>query len=430
MKVAFYTLGCKVNLYETEVAMSLFKDRNYEIVDFSELADIYIINTCSVTNMSDVKSRKMIRHATQKNKDAIIAVMGCYSQANKEEVAKIEGIDIIIGNNNKTKIVDYIETYKREHKSIQEVEELDNTSFEDMEIHDFETKHRAFVKIQDGCNNFCSYCIIPYVRGRIRSKELKKVINEVEHLVMNGYQEVVLTGIHTGQYGKDLKDMELSTLIQELSNIDGLNRIRISSIEVVEINDNMLTLLKDNPKIADHLHIPLQSGSDKILKLMSRRYNREEFKEIINKIREVRPDISITTDVIVGFPGETVEDFMDTYQFIKEIGFSGLHVFPYSIRKGTRAASMDNQVNGKIKKERVSKLMELSKELEEDYMKKFVGKEVEVIFEGEQDGYYMGHSSNYLKVLTKSNENILGSNQMVIIEEVKYPYCISKIVKM
>lgn len=430
MKVAFYTLGCKVNLYETEVAMSLFKEKGYEIVDFNELADIYIVNTCSVTNMSDVKSRKMIRSAIQMNNDATVAVMGCYSQANPDDIAKIEGVDIIIGNNNKTKIVDLIEKFKRNNKRIYNVSGLEDADFEDMEIHDFETKTRAFVKIQDGCNNFCSYCIIPYVRGRIRSKEMDKVFNEVEYLVKNGYQEVVLTGIHTGQYGKDLKEFELSDLIQKLSHIEALKRIRISSIEVVEINENVLEQLKNNPKIANHLHIPLQSGCDKILTLMNRRYKKEEFKHIVDKIKMIRPDISITTDVIVGFPNETEEDFMETYQFIKEIGFSALHVFPYSIRKATKAASMNHQVNGKIKKERVAKLMELSKELEENYMEKFVGKELEVLFESEHDGYYLGHSSNYLKVLTKSATNIMGITKVVKIDSIKYPYCYSKIMKI
>ena len=424
MKVAFFTLGCKVNTYETEAVLSDFKNKGYDIVSFEETADIYVINTCSVTNASDVKSRKIIRQASKRNAEAVIVVMGCYSQLKESEVAEIEGVDIIVGTNNKMEITKLVEEFLKHKKQLKTVNTDTIKTFEDMELNNFENKTRAFVKIQDGCDNYCSYCIIPYARGNVRSKPKEKVISEVEALVANGYVEVVLTGIHTGSYGKDIKGYTLANLLEELVTIDNLKRIRISSIEITELTDDMLGVLQKYDKIANHLHIPLQSGSDKILKLMNRKYNKEFFELKIEEIKTIRPDIAITTDVIAGFPGETLDDFNETLDFIEKISFSGIHAFPYSKRDKTKAASMPNQIDGKIKKERVEKLTELSKKLEIKYINKFLREVVDFIPEKKEDGYLTGHSSNYLKLKLKTNENLIGKYINVKVEKVDYPYCI------
>lgn len=422
MKVGICTLGCKVNTYESEYVLSLFKEKGYEIGEFTEICDIYIINTCSVTNTSDAKSRKMIHQAVRRNKDACVVAMGCFIEANKD--IHIDGVDILIGNKDKSKIVDLVEEYFKNRNEIRNLYEDLGTEFENMEIHSFDGRTRAFVKIQDGCENFCTYCIIPYVRGKCRSKDPDLVIEEITSLVNNGYQEIVLTGIHTGNYGADL-DIDFASLLERIVHIPKLHRLRISSIEATELNDRVLKLLENNSVIANHLHIPLQSGSKSVMKAMNRKYQKEEYEEIINKIRSIRPDISISTDVIVGFPGETEEDFIESYEFCKKIGFSKIHVFPYSLRDGTAAAKFKNQVDSKVKKERVKKLTELSNELEEEYMKKFVGKEIEVLVERTSDEESFGHTSNFLlvKIPKKYHQEDLVT---VKIERVEYPYCIAK----
>lgn len=427
MKVAFYTLGCKVNLYETQAVLNMFKNNNYEIVPFDDIADVYVINTCTVTNMSASKSRKIIRGAKRKNEDSIVVVMGCYSQIESDVVNEL-GVNIIVGTNERSKIVSLVDTYIKDKQNINIVSSIDDIPFEDMEISYLEGKTRAFVKIQDGCNNYCSYCIIPYTRGRIRSKDKEHVIKEISNLVSNGYLEVVLTGIHTGHYGMDQEDYKFPNLLSDISKIDGLKRIRISSIEITELNDDFLNVLKNNDIIANHLHIPLQAGSDEILLAMNRKYNKEYFNIIIETIRTIRNDIAITTDVIVGFPGETEELFQETYDFIKEIGFAELHVFPYSKREGTKAATMPNQIPESVKKERVHRLMNLSEYLEMKYMNNFINKEVSVIAETYEDGYLIGHSSNYLKIKALGGEDELGKIINVIIKEIEYPYCLSKII--
>lgn len=426
MKVAFQTLGCKVNLYETQAVLNLFKNKNYEIVSFDDIADIYVINTCTVTNTSASKSRKIIRSAIKKNKDAIIVVMGCYSQISSDEIEAL-GVNIIVGTNDRKRIIELVEDYLENKQNISIVNSIDKVPFEDMEITFLEGKTRAFVKIQDGCNNFCSYCIIPYTRGRVRSKDKNLVIREITHLVENGYLEVVLTGIHTGNYGSDFTDYSFSDLLSDISKIDELKRIRISSIEITELNDKVLDILKNNKIIANHLHIPLQSGSEDILVSMNRKYNKDYFRKKIELIRSIRKDISITTDVIVGFPGETEEHFEETYNFIKEIGFSALHVFPYSKREGTKAASMPNQVSEDIKKNRVHRLMELSEYLEKEYMNKFIGSTLDFIPEEYEDGYVIGHSSNYLKIKARGTEGDLNKLVDVKIKKCEYPYCIGEI---
>lgn len=397
MKVGICSLGCKVNIYEAEFVANILKENNYEIVDFEDKADIYIINTCSVTNESDKKSRKMINRARKNNKDAIIIVMGCYSQLNADKI----DADIILGNKDKSNIVKLIEEYKTKNNKITKIYDLTKTKFEEMEISKFTNHTRAFVKIQDGCNAFCSYCIIPYTRGRVRSKDKTSVIKEVTKLVNNGYKEIVLTGIHTGRYGIDI-NTTLEELLKELVEIPNIYRIRLSSIEINEITPGIIKLLKENKVMAKHLHIPLQSGSNKILKLMNRRYNKEEFKNMITKIKEI-PNISLTTDLIVGFPNETEEDFKETLDTLNEIKFTKIHTFPYSRRNGTPAAAMENQVPPEVKKDRVHKIIKLSDKDEEEFYKSNIGKTYDGVVEVHPNGEVIVHTSNYIPVIVEDN---------------------------
>lgn len=395
MTFKIITLGCKVNTYESEFMLENLLHSGY--IYNEEKPDIIIINTCSVTNMADKKSRKMVRRARRENKNAILVVAGCSAQNDSDEYENM-GIDILIGNREKSKIVELINNYKKTHKPYSFFTKNRDLDFENMEVEKFTTHTRAFIKVQDGCNNFCSYCIIPYVRGNIRSKKFADVIKEAEVLVANGHKEIVLTGIHTGSYSDENKD--LSDVISSIAKIPGLERIRISSIEITELNDKFLDLLKVEPKIANHLHIPLQSGSDTILKRMNRKYDTAYFKNKIEQIRNIRPDISITTDCIVGHPYETEECFQEYVNFCKETAFSKLHVFPYSKRNGTASAVMP-QIDEEEKRKRVHVLLELSEVLEHDYEEKFIGKELEVITEEYTDNYTTGFTSNYLKVYLK-----------------------------
>lgn len=393
MKAAIHTLGCKVNIYESEYIINILKENGYQIVDFDSKADIYIINTCTVTNTSDKKSEKMIKRARKQNKDAIIIAMGCHAQIKGDNI----DADIIIGNKDKSKIISLIEEYQENKNKIKRIYNLDNISFEDMYISSFNSHTRAFVKIQDGCDAFCSYCIIPYARGPIRSKDPKTVIKEITSLVENGYKEIILTGIHTGKYGKDI-NYTFEQLLKDIIKIKNLYRIRISSIEINELTDPILNLIKDNQVIAKHLHIPLQSGSDKILKLMDRKYDLKFYKDRIEKIRKMIKDISITTDLIVGFPNENEKDMEDTLKFIKEIKFTKIHTFPYSKREGTKAASMENQIDETIKRKRVKTVLELSDQLEQDFYQSKLNETEEVIIEQTKDGKSYGYTSNYIKV--------------------------------
>ena len=417
MKLAVYTLGCKVNTYESEYAISRFKEKGYEIVDFNELADVYLINTCTVTNTSDQKSRKMIRQARKKNKDAVVIAMGCFTQIRKNDECIMDYVDVVIGTSNKSKIVEITEEFMKNKEKIVDIENLDNVSFDDMDLSILNTRTRALVKIEDGCENFCTYCIIPYVRGKVRSKNPKKVINEVERLVNNGYKEIVLTGIHTGHYGADLQNYDFSDLLADLELIDGLKRIRISSIEITELNDKFLNVLKNSKKIVNHIHIPLQAGSDHILKLMNRKYDKEYFLNKINEIRNIRKNIAITTDVIVGFPNETEDDFNETMNFVKSVNFAGGHVFPFSKREGTPAAKMSNQLTKEEKHIRVKKLIKVFDELEDDYYKSNIGKMVIVIPEIYKDGILTGHTDNYLKVSFEGSENLIGMEVSVLLNK-------------
>lgn len=421
MKFYIYTLGCKVNTYESNLMRDLLLNGGYiETLELKK-ADIVVVNTCSVTNMADKKSLKMVHQFRKNNNNAILIVTGCMTQ-NKKEL--IKEADIILGNRFKSKIIDYINQFKKEKKQIYDIKDISKIEFEPMQLNNF-TGTRAFVKIQDGCNNFCSYCIIPYVRGNVRSKEEKVVIEEIKKLVKNGKKEVVLTGIHTGNYGKDFGS-SLSNLLEKLVTIENLKRIRISSIEITELDENFMNILKNSKLIVDHIHIPLQSGSNKILKLMNRKYDKEYFIKKLESIRKIRNDISITTDVIVGFPAETEADFLECIDTIKLCRFTKLHVFPYSKREGTKAATMENQVDSNIKKERVKILINLSEELEKEYMKKHLEEILEVLPEVEKDGYLIGHTGNYLQVKYKGNKCDINSIVNVKLKSLEYPYLIGE----
>lgn len=424
MKVAICTLGCKVNTYESEYIIQDLIKNGFEIVDFDEVSDVYIINTCTVTNNSDAKSRKMIRHARKLNPEACVVAMGCFIEYNKSTIENdMNEIDIIIGNKDKSLVTSLIKDYFLTKKRIVDLYDDFDLKFEDMFINNYKTRTRAFVKVQDGCENFCSYCIIPKVRGKCRSKDLNVAINEIKSLVNNGYKEIILTGIHTGNYGVDL-GINFATLLREICKIDGLKRLRISSIEITELTDEVLDIIRDNDVIVNHMHIPIQSGSDKVLKLMNRKYDINYFIDKINKIRSIKKDISITTDIITGHPGEDEEEFTNVIDNLRKINFSKLHVFPYSIRKGTPSSLM-TQVSDSIKKEHTDKLLELSYEFENNYMKMFIGKEVEVLFETYKDGYSYGHTTNYLHVKVQGKyESSTFKN--VTITNVEYPYCIGK----
>lgn len=392
MKVAIETLGCKVNYYESEVIKSLFLNSNYQIVSLEESPDIVVINTCSVTNQSDAKDRKIIRKAKRMNKDAIIVVCGCYTQHAKEDLKDLE-IDIMLGNKDKTKIVSLVEEYLKNQEKIQKIYDLSDVTFEDMTVDSTYDRTRAFIKIEDGCDNYCSYCIIPYVRGNVRFKEFDTALNEIKALAQKGFKEIVLTGIHTGRY------QNLVKLIKEISKIDTIKRIRISSIEITEINTpEFLEELKTNPKLCDHMHIPVQNTCNRTLKMMNRKYDIETYMEIINNIKKVRPSINITTDFIVGFPTETNEDFEESLEIARKIKFGKIHVFPYSKRDGTAAAKMKNVVTEEDKKNRAHKLLALSDECEKEYLKEFIGKTMEILTEEEKDGYTYGYTTNYLRV--------------------------------
>lgn len=427
MKFSIYTLGCKVNTYESEYIINLLKNHNYELVDFDDKADICIINTCTVTNSSDAKSRKIIRQARRNNKDAIIIALGCFVESQKDVILdEMPEIDIAMGTKEKSKILDLINEYRSTHNRINNTSIETDTVFDDMFIDEYNTRTRAFVKVQDGCENFCSYCIIPHVRGKCRSKDLNTCIKEITTLVNNGFKEIVLTGIHTGNYGRDL-GIDFATLLKEVLKIDGLKRLRISSIEATELTKEVMNIIKNNDVIVNHFHVPVQSCSNKVLKLMNRKYTIEEFISIIEELRSIKKDVSITTDIITGHPGEDEESFNETINNLDKIRFSKLHVFPYSMRNGTPSSKLP-QVNDTVKKIHTNKLLELSLIYENEYMNKFINREVEVLIETSKDGYSYGHTTNYLHVkINKELEHNTFVN--VKITKVEYPYLIGEIIK-
>lgn len=396
MKFNIITLGCKVNSYESNFMKEALVKNGFSFCNLNEKCDILILNTCTVTDTSDKKSLKEVRRLKRENPNAILVVCGCSVQNDKTKYDDL-GINILMGNINKSNIVSIIEKYLDDKTPVEYVAKTRDLPFENMEV-DISDHTRAYIKIEDGCDNFCSYCIIPFVRGKKRSKDFSLVLREVQHLANNGYKEIVLTGIDTGGYESNGKD--LTDLIHEMSKINGIERIRQSSIEITQINEKFINELKNNKKICDHIHIPLQSGSDSILKLMNRKYDLKYFFDKIDMIRSVRPDISITTDVIVGFPGETEEMFLETMETCKKINFSKIHAFPYSERKGTKASMMDGKVRESVKHERVKKLLELSDSLEKSYYDKFKGKNKDVLIEEVNEFGSKGHTSNYLMVHT------------------------------
>lgn len=429
-KYKIVTLGCKVNTYESNViAEKLMKDGFVEAKK-NEEADIVIINTCSVTHVSDAKSRQMIRKAIKNNPKAKVGVMGCYAQMASKEISEIAGVNVIVGTSNRESLLPHL--YQNSDEQIIDIKEYSSKdNYEKLSLSSYEDNTRAFIKVQDGCNNFCSYCIIPYARGRLRSRDLNDILQETKKLVDNGYQEIVLTGIHTGAYGLDGGNLRLVDVIKAMIKENpSLRRIRISSIEIVEIDDELLNIIANSHVVVDHLHIPLQSGCDKILKLMNRRYDCAKFLEIVNKIRNVVPNIALTTDVIVGFPGESEVDFNETVEFIKKVNFSEIHVFPYSPRSGTPASKMKEQVHPNIKKSRVEILLNLSKELHYKYMEQFIGKELEVLFEekDKSSNWIQGKSSNYLKIYAKGDESLLNKIVRVRIDRILDNHAISIII--
>lgn len=433
MKVAFATLGCRVNSYEAEAMTEKFIKEGYEIVPFDEFADVYVINTCTVTNTGDKKSRQHINRAKKKNPNAIVAVVGCYSQIAPNEVAAIEGVDIVLGTRNKGKIVYYVNKVISDKEQIVEVNDvLKDKVFEELNISEYQDKTRAFLKIQDGCNRFCTYCLIPYARGAVCSKDPKTVIKEVKELASNNFKEIILSGIHIASYGSDLEGgWDLVAILEEISKIEGIERIRIGSIDPTFFTNGTIERMTKLKKLCPHFHLSLQSGCDATLKRMNRRYTTLGYKTIVNELRDKIKDVSITTDVIVGFPGETEEEFNKTYEFLKEIKLTKIHIFKYSPRKGTKAAEMKDDVHGSIKDTRSKLLQEIDEINESDFIDNFIDKELSVLFEEkikDSDSLYEGYTTNYIRVICESNEDVCGEILNVKIKESKEKFAIGEIV--
>jgi len=433
LKIAFYTLGCKVNQYETQAIAETFERLGYEIVDFDQEADIYVINTCTVTNVSDRKSRQAIKRAKKTSPDSIVVVMGCYPQVYPQEVQKIEGVDIIVGTRDREKIVEYVTEYLKQKKKILAVNnEYKRDTFEELKISSFNERTRAFIKIEEGCEQFCSYCIIPYARGSVVSRSLSSILDEVQRLASNGYKEFVITGINISAYGKDLDyKVTLVDVIEEISKIEKVRRIRLSSLEPIVMKEDFIKRLVKIEKLCHHLHLSLQSGSDKILKLMNRHYTTDEYRQIVEMVRGYWNDVAFTTDIIVGFPGESDEDFERTVEFVKEIGFSRIHVFRFSPKKGTNAYNMPYQVNSAEKEKRSEILKSVARKLSFGFHKKFEGKIVDVLIEENSslEGYFEGYSGNYIRTLVPKTESIrVGEIYKVKVKEAFEQYVIGDII--
>lgn len=413
MKVALYTLGCRVNSYESEAMAEKFIKEGYEVVSFDEFSDVYVINTCTVTNMGDKKSRQMIGRARRHNPEAIIAVVGCYSQIASDEIAQIEGVDVVLGSRNKGDIVYWVNRAREESKQVVEVKDvLKNNKFEQLAISEYQDKTRAFLKIQDGCNRFCSYCLIPFARGGVCSKEPEKILKEVKELSKNGFKEIILSGVHTASYGVDLEgNWDLVKILEEINKIEGIERIRIGSIDPTFFTEGVIERICNLEKMCPHFHLSLQSGCDATIRRMNRKYTAQEYKDVVENLRKYMKDVSITTDIIVGFPGESNVEFEATYEFLKGIKLSKMHIFKYSKRTGTKAAEMPFQVDGLIKEERSKKLIQLNNALEVEFMEKFLGREMRVLYEeaiSGKENTYVGYTENYIKVITESDENLEG----------------------
>lgn len=414
-KIAFITLGCKVNLYDTEAMAELFTEKGYEVVDFEEYADVYLINTCTVTNLGDKKSRQMIRRAKRINPNSVVVATGCYAQVASEEVAKIEGINIVIGTKNRSEIVETVENYVAENGVVNNVSDImGEKEFEPLQISRLTNRTRAYIKIQEGCNRYCTYCIIPYARGPIRSRKPEEVVEEVKKLAENGFKEVVLTGIHVASYGLDLGNITLADIIEKVHSVDGIERIRFSSMEPLAIDDEFVARMSKLPKVCDHYHLSLQSGCNRTLKRMNRKYNAEQYAEACERLRNAFPNVAITTDIIVGFPDETEEDFKESLAFAERMKLDKIHTFPYSPKNGTPAAKMKNQISGDVKSQRSKEMIALSDKMNIDFLNNNIGKTVPVLFEDMENGFWQGHTTNYIKVLAKSDENL--NNKIVDVK--------------
>ena len=426
--VAFYTLGCKVNQYETEAVTELFSDDGYEIVPFTEKADIYIVNTCSVTSMSDRKSRQIIRRAKKTNPQSIIAVMGCYSQTAPDEVLDIDGVNLVLGTKDKGSILNLVKTIDFESKLNAVTDIRDNHTYEDLTVKRTHDRTRAYIKIQDGCSQFCSYCIIPYARGPVRSRCEKDVIDEITTLAEAGYKEIILTGIHVASYGKDLGNTSLEELLKKADVIDGIERIRLSSIEPMTLNHEFVKKVKVCKKLCPHFHISLQSGCDATLKRMNRHYTTAQFEEVVTGLRKAFTDCAITTDIMTGFAGETEEEFKETLDFVNRIAFADAHVFQYSQRRGTPAAKKPDQVSPKIKEQRSKAVMDAVSKSRDTFHKTQTGKTVDVLFETVDDGIYEGKTANYITVHAEYDKDICGKFKSVLLKESKNGIMYGKIV--
>lgn len=426
--VATYTLGCKVNQYETNAVEEIFTQNGYTLTDFDDKADIYIINTCTVTSMSDRKSRQVIRRAKKNNKDAVVVVMGCYAQNDPDAIIKIEDVNLVVGTKDKNKIFEEVQKITNHDKVVKVTSIMEEVEFENLSVTSYTKNTRAFVKIQDGCDRYCSYCIIPYTRGRIRSRNISDIVKEVQSLSDNGYKEVVLTGIHIASYGKDLKrsktefipiinsqkedlvqaDASLIDVIEEVSKIKNLYRIRIGSVEPIIISEDFLERISKIDKFCPHFHLSLQSGCDYTLKRMNRRYTTDEYKEAVQKIRQYFDTPAITTDIIAGFPGETDEEFEKTYSYLSDINLYEMHIFPFSRRSGTKAYDMKNQIDNDVKHKRSEKLIALANRNKEEFEKGLIGKTFDVLFEQREEQYYQGYTKNYVKIYVKTQKDLSG----------------------
>ncbi len=421
--VGFMTLGCKVNQYESEAVSTIFEDSGYSIVDFDEVADVYVINTCTVTNLSDRKSRQAIRKAKKQNADSIIVVMGCYAQTSSGEVAEIDGVNLVIGTKDRNRIIEFISRIEAGECRINAVDNIMTTSiFEDLKLNTYKERTRAYIKIQEGCSQFCSYCIIPYARGPVRSRKPEDILEEVKTLANNGFLEIVLTGIHIASYGRDLKTIDLLGLIKQIHQVEGIKRIRLGSVEPRTISEQFVEAAKQLPKLCPHYHLSLQSGCDETLKAMNRKYTSEDYMKCVNLLKDNIKDVSLTTDLMVGFPGETDENFEQSLSFAKRVAFLKIHVFKYSPRKGTPAATMQNQIPPSVKDERSERMLKLSDSLEKQYMSQYLGKTVEVIFEQQVNGQkdlYEGLTANYMRVVAMCKEDIKGKMLNVNIKSLE-----------
>ena len=407
-KAASFALGCKVNQYESEAIAELFAEKGYEIVGIDEEADVYVINTCTVTNFGDKKSRQLIRKVKRQNENAIVAVVGCYAQTAPKELMEIAGVNLVIGTKDRAQIVEMVEQYDRANGVENHVSDImKERVFEPLSIQKLANRTRAYLKIQDGCSQYCSYCIIPYARGPIRSREPQEVVAEVKRLAENGFKEVVLTGIHVASYGKDRRDTSLLDILKQVHEVEGIERIRFSSIEPNVVTEEFAQTMAALPKVCDHFHLSLQSGCDKTLKEMNRKYDTEKYRQAAATLRKYLPKVALTTDIIVGFPGETEEDFRESYAFAEEIGFAKIHVFPYSPKRGTPAAARKDQLLNAVKAERSHTLIQLSDKMAADFLADAVGTDAEVLYErAVGDGIYEGHTTNYMKVHGRSEVDL------------------------